>query len=68
MLLSLRNFREIYDQTYRLWLGPELWVFLHTPQETRDVLNNKNLSRPQAFQYLNALIGNGLLISEGESY
>uniref|UniRef100_D3TN72 Cytochrome P450-4d1 n=1 Tax=Glossina morsitans morsitans TaxID=37546 RepID=D3TN72_GLOMM len=68
LLLSLRNFREIYDQTYRLWLGPELWVFLHTPQETRDVLNNKNLSRPQAFQYLNALIGNGLLISEGNHW
>uniref|UniRef100_A0A1A9WWX2 Cytochrome P450 n=1 Tax=Glossina brevipalpis TaxID=37001 RepID=A0A1A9WWX2_9MUSC len=68
LLLSLRNFREIYDQSFRLWLGPELWVFLHTPQETRDVLNNRNLSRPQAFQYLNALIGNGLLISEGNHW
>ncbi|KAL9879515.1 cytochrome P450 311a1 isoform 2-T2 [Glossina fuscipes fuscipes] len=64
----LRNLREIYGQTYRLWLGPELWVFLHTPQETRDVLNNRNLLRPQAFQYLDALIGNGLLISEGNHW
>ncbi|KAL9879514.1 cytochrome P450 311a1 isoform 1-T1 [Glossina fuscipes fuscipes] len=68
LLLSLRNLREIYGQTYRLWLGPELWVFLHTPQETRDVLNNRNLLRPQAFQYLDALIGNGLLISEGNHW
>nr|XP_036232794.1 probable cytochrome P450 311a1 isoform X1 [Bactrocera oleae] len=65
---SVAEFRVKYGETYRLWLGPELWVFLHSPAETREALNEPTLTRPVAFQQLSILIGNGLLISHGKQW
>ncbi|XP_011176793.1 probable cytochrome P450 311a1 [Zeugodacus cucurbitae] len=65
---SIADFRAKYGETYRLWLGPELWVFLHSPAETREALNEPTLTRPVAFQQLSVLIGNGLLISHGKQW
>lgn len=65
LLYSIHYFREKYRNSFRLWLGPQLWVFLHTPQETREALNDPTLKRADTFQLLNVFIGNGLLISEG---
>lgn len=43
-----------------------MWVFLHSPAEAREALNNPTLTRPAAFQQLSMLIGDGLLISHGK--
>uniref|UniRef100_A0A0K8VJ75 Putative cytochrome P450 311a1 n=3 Tax=Bactrocera latifrons TaxID=174628 RepID=A0A0K8VJ75_BACLA len=65
---SVAEFRAKYCETYRLWLGPELWVFLHSPTETREALHDTTLTRPVTFQQLSVLIGNGLLISHGKQW
>ncbi|XP_067637050.1 probable cytochrome P450 311a1 [Eurosta solidaginis] len=62
------GYRARFGETYRLWLGPELWVFLHSPEETREALNDSTLTRPATFQQLSVLIGNGLLISQGKHW
>ncbi|XP_053951718.1 probable cytochrome P450 311a1 isoform X1 [Anastrepha ludens] len=65
---SIADLRSKFGETYRLWLGPELWVFLHNPEETREALNDPTLTRPATFQQLSVLIGNGLLISHGKHW
>lgn len=66
LLLEIHNFREKYGQSFRLWLGPKLWVFLHTPEENREALQDATLKKADTFLLLDKLIGNGLLISEGK--
>ncbi|XP_073828059.1 cytochrome P450 311a1 [Musca autumnalis] len=68
LLDVIHNCHEKYRHSFRLWLGPQLWVFLHSPQETRDALNDATLKRADSFQMLNVFIGNGLLISEGKEW
>uniref|UniRef100_A0A1I8Q167 Cytochrome P450 n=1 Tax=Stomoxys calcitrans TaxID=35570 RepID=A0A1I8Q167_STOCA len=65
---TVHQYRERFGASFRLWLGPQLWVFLHTPQETRDALNDATLERADTFRLLNVFIGNGLLISEGKHW
>lgn len=60
--------REIYQRTFRICLGTNLWVFLHSPEETREALNNNSLVRADTFQKLNVLLGKGLLLSEGKHW
>ena len=61
----MQSLREKYQQTYRMWLGPQLWIFLHSGAETRDALNDLTLIKAETFNQLDMLIGNGLLISHG---
>ncbi|XP_061395359.1 probable cytochrome P450 311a1 [Musca vetustissima] len=68
LLDVIHTCRETYRHSFRLWLGPQLWVFLHSPQETRDALNDATLKKADSFQMLNIFIGNGLLISEGKEW
>ncbi|XP_055855526.1 probable cytochrome P450 311a1 isoform X2 [Episyrphus balteatus] len=60
--------RQTYQSTFRILLGPNLWVFLHSPEETREALNEDSLLRADTFQKLNVLLGNGLLLSEGKQW
>lgn len=60
--------RERFGATYRLWLGPQLWVFLHSAEETRQALHDPTLRKADTFQQLSPLIGNGLLISHGSEW
>ncbi|XP_075155267.1 cytochrome P450 311a1 [Haematobia irritans] len=64
----INGYREKYKESFRLWLGPQLWVILHSPQETRDALNDGTLKRADTFQLLDIFLGNGLLISEGKHW
>ncbi|XP_065366517.1 probable cytochrome P450 311a1 [Calliphora vicina] len=66
LLFHIQNFRETCGQSFRLWLGPQLWVFLHTPEENRDALQDSTLRKANTFLLLDKLIGNGLLISHGK--
>ncbi|XP_034477095.1 probable cytochrome P450 311a1 [Drosophila innubila] len=65
IFLVFTELRERFGATYRLWLGPKLWVFLHTAQETKQALLDSTLRKADTFQQLAPLIGNGLLISHG---
>ena len=62
----MTGMREKYGQTYRMWLGPQLWIFLHSAEETKDALNDLSLIKADTFNQLDMLIGNGLLISHGK--
>ncbi|KAL7728451.1 hypothetical protein ACLKA6_005210 [Drosophila palustris] len=65
IFLVFTELRERFGATYRLWLGPKLWVFLHTAEETQQALLDATLRKADTFQQLSPLIGNGLLISHG---
>lgn len=65
IFLVFTELRERFGATYRLWLGPELWVFLHSAEESRQALHDPSLLKAATFQQLSPLIGNGLLISHG---
>ncbi|XP_062139496.1 probable cytochrome P450 311a1 [Drosophila sulfurigaster albostrigata] len=65
IFLVFTELRERFNDTYRLWLGPQLWVFLHTAEETQQALHDPTLLKADTFQQLSPLIGNGLLISHG---
>ncbi|EDW82323.2 uncharacterized protein Dwil_GK25740 [Drosophila willistoni] len=65
IFLVFTELRERFGSTYRLWLGPQLWVFLHTAEETRQALHDPTLRKAETFLQLEPLIGNGLLISHG---
>lgn len=65
IFLVFTELRERFGDTYRLWLGPQLWVFLHTAEETQQALLDSTLRKADTFQQLSPLIGNGLLISHG---
>ncbi|XP_055383080.1 probable cytochrome P450 311a1 isoform X2 [Condylostylus longicornis] len=64
----VQNLREKYKRTFRLFLGPNLWVFLHTPQEIKEALNNLTLRRAADFQQLKPILGEGLLLSEEKKW
>ncbi|KAI8120585.1 putative cytochrome P450 311a1 [Lucilia cuprina] len=66
LLFHIQKFRETCGESFRLWLGPKLWVFLHTPEENRDALQDSSLRKADTFLLLDKLIGNGLLISHGK--
>ncbi|EDV91812.1 probable cytochrome P450 311a1 [Drosophila grimshawi] len=68
IFLVFTELRERFGATYRLWLGPQLWVFLHSAEETREALNDATLRKAATFQQLGPLIGNGLLISHGRDW
>ncbi|KAH8419726.1 hypothetical protein KR009_001593 [Drosophila setifemur] len=65
IFLVFTELRDRFGTTYRLWLGPQLWVFLHSAEETRQALNDPTLRKAETFLQLEPLIGNGLLISHG---
>ncbi|XP_017056360.1 probable cytochrome P450 311a1 [Drosophila ficusphila] len=65
IFLVFTELRDRFGSTYRLWLGPQLWVFLHSAEETRQALNDPTLRKAETFLQLEPLIGNGLLISHG---
>ncbi|NP_001352524.1 probable cytochrome P450 311a1 [Drosophila obscura] len=65
IFLVFTELRDRFGATYRLWLGPQLWVFLHTAEETREALHDATLRKAETFLQLEPLIGNGLLISHG---
>ncbi|XP_039499180.1 probable cytochrome P450 311a1 [Drosophila santomea] len=65
IFLVFTELRDRFGATYRLWLGPQLWVFLHTAEETRQALHDPTLRKAETFLQLEPLIGNGLLISHG---
>ncbi|XP_043659189.1 probable cytochrome P450 311a1 [Drosophila teissieri] len=65
IFLVFTELRDRFGATYRLWLGPQLWVFLHTAEETRQALHDPTLRKADTFLQLEPLIGNGLLISHG---
>ncbi|XP_017064971.1 probable cytochrome P450 311a1 [Drosophila eugracilis] len=65
IFLVFTELRDRFGSTYRLWLGPQLWVFLHTAEETRQALHDPTLRKAETFLQLEPLIGNGLLISHG---
>ncbi|KAL5287912.1 hypothetical protein ACFFRR_008636 [Megaselia abdita] len=54
--------------TYKIFIGPNLWVYLYSPEEARQALNDINLSRPDVFNQLNGLVGDGLLVSKGDKW
>ncbi|XP_030568916.1 probable cytochrome P450 311a1 isoform X2 [Drosophila novamexicana] len=68
IFLVFTELRERFGATYRLWVGPQLWVFLHSPEETRQALHDPTLRKAATFQQLSPLIGNGLLISHGAAW
>ncbi|EDW06662.1 probable cytochrome P450 311a1 isoform X2 [Drosophila mojavensis] len=68
IFLVFTELRERFGATYRLWLGPQLWVFLHSAEETRQALHDPTLRKADTFQQLSPLIGNGLLISHGSEW
>ncbi|XP_064555491.1 probable cytochrome P450 311a1 [Drosophila montana] len=68
IFLVFTELRERFGATYRLWVGPQLWVFLHSPEETRQALHDPTLRKAATFQQLSPLIGNGLLISHGPEW
>lgn len=68
IFLVFTELRERFGATYRLWLGPVLWVFLHTAEESRQALHDPSLLKADTFQQLSPLIGNGLLISHGRHW
>ncbi|XP_032309376.1 probable cytochrome P450 311a1 isoform X1 [Drosophila ananassae] len=65
IFLVFTELRDRFGATYRLWLGPQLWVFLHSAEETRQALHDPTLRKAETFLQLEPLIGNGLLISHG---
>ncbi|XP_016989912.1 probable cytochrome P450 311a1 [Drosophila rhopaloa] len=65
IFLVFTEMRDRFGATYRLWLGPQLWVFLHSAEETRQALHDPTLRKAETFLQLEPLIGNGLLISHG---
>lgn len=65
IFLIFTELRDRFGATYRLWLGPQLWVFLHSAEETRQALHDPTLLKAETFLQLEPLIGNGLLISHG---
>ncbi|EDV47322.1 probable cytochrome P450 311a1 [Drosophila erecta] len=65
IFLVFTELRDRFGATYRLWLGTQLWVFLHTAEETRQALHDPTLQKANTFLQLEPLIGNGLLISHG---
>ncbi|KAH8344987.1 hypothetical protein KR059_000061 [Drosophila kikkawai] len=65
IFLVFTELRDRFGSTYRLWLGPQLWVFLHSAEETRQALHDPTLLKAETFLQLEPLIGNGLLISHG---
>ncbi|XP_002133517.2 probable cytochrome P450 311a1 [Drosophila pseudoobscura] len=68
IFLVFTELRDRFGATYRLWLGPQLWVFLHTAEETREALHDPTLRKAKTFLQLEPLIGNGLLISHGSHW
>ncbi|BFG02361.1 probable cytochrome P450 311a1 [Drosophila madeirensis] len=68
IFLVFTELRDRFGATYRLWLGPQLWVFLHTAEETREALHDPTLRKAETFLQLEPLIGNGLLISHGSHW
>lgn len=64
----MTNVRSEMKTTYKIFLGPNLWVFLYSPEEARQALNDINLSRPDIFDQLDCLIGDGLLVSKGDKW
>ncbi|EDX17716.1 probable cytochrome P450 311a1 [Drosophila simulans] len=65
IFLVFTELRDRFGATYRLWLGPQLWVFLHSAEETRQALHDPTLRKADTFLQLEPLIGDGLLISHG---
>jgi len=65
IFLVFTELRDRFGATYRLWLGPQLWVFLHSAEETRQALHDPTLRKAETFFQLEPLIGNGLLLSHG---
>ncbi|XP_016924301.2 probable cytochrome P450 311a1 [Drosophila suzukii] len=65
IFLVFTELRDRFGATYRLWLGPQLWVFLHSAEETRQALHDPTLRKAETFFQLQPLIGNGLLLSHG---
>ncbi|EDW31082.1 GL15121 [Drosophila persimilis] len=47
IFLVFTELRDRFGATYRLWLGPQLWVFLHTAEETREALHDPTLRKDQ---------------------
>ncbi|KAH8286792.1 hypothetical protein KR018_010642 [Drosophila ironensis] len=68
IFLVFTELRDRFGATYRLWLGPQLWVFLHSAEETRQALHDPSLRKAETFLQLEPLIGNGLLISHGAQW
>ncbi|XP_055903409.1 probable cytochrome P450 311a1 [Eupeodes corollae] len=64
----VERLRETYQRTFRIFLGTNLWVFLHSPEEMRKALNEDSLERADTFQQLEVLLGDGLLLSEGKRW
>lgn len=64
----MTDVRSEMKSTYKVFIGPNLWVYLHSPEEARQALNDINLSRPDVFNQLDCLVGDGLLVSTGEKW
>nr|CAD7574992.1 unnamed protein product [Timema californicum] len=68
-LHALVRLRDQYGPIIRLWLGPELFVFITDPKYVEVILSsNKLLDKGNNYKYLNSWIGNGLLTSSGTKW
>lgn len=64
MQLSLQ-----YKNVARIWLGPQLIVFLTNPVDVELILNSSvHIEKAQEYRFFKPWLGNGLLISGGDHW
>lgn len=57
-----------YNEVIKLWIGPKLLVFLVDPRDIELVLSSQvYLEKSPEYRFFKPWLGNGLLISSGES-
>jgi hypothetical protein len=57
-----------FNQVIKLWAGPKLLVFLVDPRDIELVLSSQEyLDKSPEYRFFKPWLGNGLLISSGES-
>ncbi|XP_014290656.1 cytochrome P450 4C1 [Halyomorpha halys] len=64
---SWRKHREKYGNAFRVWLGPQLHIFLFDPDDIQMILTSNTLLKKSAsYDELVPWLGTGLLVSTGK--
>lgn len=59
---------RLFNQVLKIWVGPKLMVFLVDPRDIELVLSSHEyLEKSPEYRFFKPWLGNGLLISTGES-
>jgi hypothetical protein len=56
---------EQYKPLFKFWLGPKFCVVVTQPQDIEIILTNC-LEKPEHYDYLTPIFGNGLLTMPGQ--